>query len=164
MKKIKTIEAENNQKYIICDVAEAKWGKTTALNHLIDVMARKGSDLIMDPKITAHAGDDRRRHFDCPSIGNKKVVVSTIGDWGTIFVRWLNAAINAKADIIVAACRPGDRSQCYIIDTADKNGYEIIWFKNFRFDNSVLLGSKEYKFVKEAEANGIVEMIKDLLK
>ena len=106
---------------------------------------------------------DQRAHFTSMVKEGKKVVVSTIGDPIQKFSDWLRLAVDYHADVIVAACRPESSTEKEIQKVAKDNGYEIIWFKNFRFENRNLCGRIPYNIVKDAEANGIVEVIKWLL-
>ena len=148
-----------NKKYIICDVAEAKWGKTTTLKRVINMLERDSAFYLMNSIVINK--NDMWCHFLYKE--TKNVVVSTIGDPSDDFYRYLRESLDTQPEVIVAACRPSNRTQNAIYNAADQHKYEIIWFKNFRFDNRVNSKNKEYKVVKKAEAKSIVEMIKELL-
>ena len=160
----KKIEEKTKNKYIICDMAERNWGKTTTLKKVITEMDADPF-FKLDKSMSAMGGKrsiDKRVHYKCVG-NNKRVVVSTIGDNIPKFVSWLNKASSYPADVIVTACHPADQTLYEIFNLAKNFGYELIWFKNFRFDNKVLLGGSEYKKIKDIESKSIVEIVKSLL-
>ncbi|MCQ2361256.1 MAG: hypothetical protein MJ009_07275 [Paludibacteraceae bacterium] len=119
------------QKYIICDSARGKWGKTRTTNYVIDILESL-------PNATKHekeniGGDDRYAEF---TVENLRIAVVTQGDPNSNQLQYLNIAKNQfNADIIICTSRSYGSTVDNVLNVAD-NQYEVIWYKNFHQESS----------------------------
>lgn len=147
-------------KYIICDYAKANWGKTETLLEVISLLKESPQNTLFFEK--PNTGKDKWCHFE---INGKSVVISTLGDPYSDQPLWLeDAAEKAKAEIIVTASRTNGATVNAVYDIATRYGYEVIWFQNFHFDNSALVGLSPMVDVRMKVAECIVGIIDNLLK
>ncbi len=147
-------------KYIICDYAKANWGKTETLLEVIFLLKESPQNTLFFEK--PNTGKDKWCHFE---INGKSVVISTLGDPYSDQPLWLeDAAEKAKAEIIVTASRTSGATVNAVYDIATRYGYEVIWFQNFHFDNSALVGLSPMMDVRMKVAECIVGIIDNLLK
>lgn len=147
-------------KYIICDYAKANWGKTETLLEVISLLKGKPQNTLIYEK--PNTGKDKWCHFE---MNGKSIVISTLGDPYSDQPLWLeDAAAKAKAEIIVTASRTSGSTVNAVYNIATRYGYEVIWFQNFHFDNSALVGLSPMVDVKNKGAESIVEIIDNLLK
>ena len=141
----------NGKKYIICDSAKAKWGKTETLLRVISLLI-KSYPLISQKQ---NKGRDKWCHFQLP---NFDVVVSTLGDPYSAQPIWIDDAAKTGARFIATACRTSGATVNVVKNVAMKYGYEIIWFQNFHFDNISFLNTPEINSVRDLDAQHIVDM------
>lgn len=148
------------KKYIICNYARAKWGKTETLLEVIyklkSFCPSQCSLIIEKPNI----GKDKWCLFD---VKGKQVVVSTVGDPDSAQPEWLEDAAKNEAKIIVTASRTKGSTVNVVYSVAKRYGYEIIWFQNFHFDNPKLLGLSHMVNARKKEAEAIVQLIDILI-
>ena len=145
------------KKYIICDYARANWGKTETLLEVISLLKGKPQSTLIYEK--PNTGKDKWCHFE---MKGKPVVISTLGDPYSAQPAWLEDAANTGAEIIVTASRTSGSTVKAVYDIATRYGYEVIWFQNFHFDNSALVGLSSMVDVRMKLAECIVGII-DLL-
>lgn len=145
------------KKYIICDYARANWGKTETLLEVISLLKGKPQSTVIYEK--PNTGKDKWCHFE---MKGKPVVISTLGDPYSAQPAWLEDATNTGAEIIVTASRTSGSTVNAVYDIATRYGYEVIWFQNFHFDNSALVGLSSMVDVRMKLAECIVGII-DLL-
>lgn len=145
------------KKYIICDYARANWGKTETLLEVISLLKGKPQSTLIYEK--PNTGKDKWCHFE---MKGKPVVISTPGDPYSAQPAWLEDATNTGAEIIVTASRTSGSTVNAVYDIATRYGYEVIWFQNFHFDNSALVGLSSMVDVRMKLAECIVGII-DLL-
>ncbi|MBR3558352.1 MAG: hypothetical protein IKN78_05725 [Bacteroidales bacterium] len=145
------------KKYIICDYARANWGKTETLLEVISLLKGKPQSTLIYEK--PNTGKDKWCHFE---MKGKPVVISTLGDPYSAQPAWLEDATNTGAEIIVTASRTSGSTVNAVYDIATRYGYEVIWFQNFHFDNSALVGLSSMVDVRMKLAECIVGII-DLL-
>ena len=152
MKEQKELKEE---KYIVCDCAPNNHGKSDTLLGLIkyftDNFGYKSSPVI----ITIRKMKDELLLFQLPG---KKVVVDTYGDPSPTFSKWLNAAVDTRAEIIFAACRTGKGQKRMVSNIAASHGYKVIWFSNFYWPNSSRVSIKKQNMIRQQE----IECLSDL--
>ena len=146
------------KKYIICDYARANWGKTETLLEVISLLKGKPQNTLINEK--SNTGKDKWCHFE---MKGKPVVISTLGDPNSAQPVWLEDAAKAGAKIIVTASRTSGSTVNAVYDIATRYGYEVIWFQNFHFDNSTLVGLSPMVDVRMKVAEYIVSIINILL-
>lgn len=153
------------KKYIICDYARANWGKTETLLEVINILdsPSKLQYTLIDEK--PNTGKDRWCLFGVKDkeIKDKQVVISTLGDPYSAQPVWLEDAAKTGAEIIVTASRTSGSTVNAVYDIATRYGYEVIWFQNFHFDNSTLVGLSPMVDVRMKVAEYIVSIINILL-
>ncbi len=149
------INANNNMAYFILDYARGNWGKTSALKRVIQVLTQRFGN----PISVQTSGPDEWALFNnvVTVSGIQRVVVSTVGDPGSVQPRWLQDAVNANADIIVCAARDYGSTIVNVKNILGGAGYKGIWFRNFY----------SYKFahlntMNDITANAIVQLIQNL--
>ena len=142
-------------KFIICDSAREKWGKTETLSKVIDKLR------ISYAPVKFHTeGRDSYAFFKLQN--GKTVFISTLGDPGSGYMNWWNIGINLEADIIVCACRTSGDTLNNLVSLADANQYESIWFKNFYMEHKGLTKTPIHAFTKDIEVKCLYELIHSL--
>lgn len=144
------------KKYIICNYADANWGKTETLLAVIDLLKKSNCEIIK--KGETEEGD-QWYHFKFKN--EKEIVISTLGDPDSKQSHWLKAATKTGAKVIVTASRARGITRYNVENIADKHGYSIIKFSNFHFEDYV----EDLPIIKirKKEAKKIVEVISILL-
>lgn len=115
-------------KYFICDYARANWGKTSTLKLVIKKFGTPVSTK------SAGGGDEWAMFNIVTNSGAKKcVVVASAGDPHSVQPRWLQDAVDSKADIVVCAARQRGSTIHNVSTILGDNGYERIWFQEFSY-------------------------------
>ena len=150
---MKKQEELKEEKYIICDSASSNHGKSDTLLGLIKYFIMNFG-YKPSPVITpTRKMKDKLLLFQLPG---KKVVVDTYGDPSPTFLKWLNAAVDTKAEIIFAACR--DTQKKMVSRIAASHGYKVIWFSNFYWPNSSGVSTKKQNMIRQQE----IECLSDI--
>ena len=137
---------EKKKNYIICDAANANWGKTETLNALIKKLG--------NPSEIKKFGKDTWALY---KIKERIVVVSTQGDPKSHQKECLLEAVDEKANIIVCASRIKGTTKDNVRTIASKNGYELIWFQNFH------LKSNYSQQITDVSVEALYDLINKLL-
>ena len=140
------------KKYIICDSARSDWGKTETLQAIIALLSAT-----YKPHDIHTEGKDTYAVFTLKN--GKTVFISTLGDPGSGYMNWWRIGIELKADIFVCASRTSGETFNNLINIANTYEYEVIWFKNFHFENIGMIKSKTCKSVRNLESNRLYDLI-----
>ncbi len=140
------------KKYIVCDSARSNWGKTELLTEVIRILSSKYKPIDYHTE-----GRDSYVYYKLDN--GKTVFVSTLGDPGSGYLNWWQKGIDLEADIFVYACRTGGYTLNNLINLANTHHYEIIWFKNFHFEDHSYVLTPTYAMVQDLEATHICDMI-----
>ena len=143
------------KKYIICDSARANWGKTETLQTLITLLSK-----IYKPLDIQTEGKDTYAVF---RLENGKIVfVSTLGDPGSGYMSWWHIGMNLNPDIFVCACRTSGETYNNLLNISKAHEYEVVWFKNFHFENYALTKTVAHTSVQNLEVKCLYEVIVSL--
>lgn len=145
---MKEKEEPEKEKYIICDCAPNNHGKSETLLGLIRYFINNFGYKSCPVITPIRKMKDELLLFLLPG---KKVVVDTYGDPTATFSKWLNAAVDTKAEIILAACRTGKPQKNMVSRIAASHGYKVIWFSNYYWPNSSRVSTTKQHLIRKQE-------------
>ncbi len=146
------------KKYIICDCAPEKWGKTPTLKKLIDQLTHDSNYSFIEERGAHDTVKDKWFVFE--HIHSKKqIIIQTEGDYDTSFNPTMEYLKEHQKDVSVVICASrGVNSNAYneMQKMAIEYGMEIILFRNYHL--------KDTKGTSDLLYNLCAKQIKELLE